>query len=643
MGLDSSDEDVDEYQLDEVNDPGSELMQALMEAEALGLVNEDVAHQDEQQEVVPELPITPFREPRLQLPLATSTLKRDARSSSSPALSEEVRSAPSQRRRLYTKQPGEEPVKKPAAAFEFSDDIDGVRIDAHQLFKTYTRLKPETRRLISKKVSQNKYRALEQLKHQKSTTIYGKLVEFSGDTDWETVRRLAERLLFHGMARDSTLEDVKRGYAMSVLVGELRNDSFQTTSDQSGAMRITGLPAILLTYIGEYGIVDVMSLTFSRLDGLPGSRELSYDERWELLQSMPADSVALLLQVHPTAHKLATALETLGVESCNRLRTPHWSMCTEVCAKTLQNRVLRIHGHLWITLKRQTVLLEQFKLPGTSYLPYVNWNAIQFLEGKSTRCAQSGYSGNVYTAIKKIGTIAQLSTLNPWADYPIRDVWITNLYSAGKITYQTAKQAYINTVHRVGYNLQALELVHEAKRKRELVDKMHRIEAELRATFRPWKTIDVVTEYQQQYLALKARYKFLVLDGDSCHGKTWFALSLNGIGRTLYTDCTAGFPNLKEYDGALYDAILMDEITPKCAIGIKKAMQASNELVTLGSSPTMCSAYTVHLHRCQIICCSNVWKAGLKKLNKADRNWLIANSFYVSVTEAMWVEPVAKE
>ena len=151
MVLDSSDEDVDEYQLDEVNDPGSGLMQALMEAEALGLVNEDVADQDEQQEVVPELPITPFREPRLQLPLATSTLKRDARSSSSTALSEEVRSAPSQRRRLYTQQPGEEPVKKSAAAFEFSDDIDGIRIDAHQLFKTYTRLKPETRRLISKK------------------------------------------------------------------------------------------------------------------------------------------------------------------------------------------------------------------------------------------------------------------------------------------------------------------------------------------------------------------------------------------------------------------------------------------------------------------------------------------------------------
>ena len=93
---------------------------------------------------------------------------------------------------------------------------------------------------------------------------------------------------------------------------------------------------------------------------------------------------------------------------------------------------------------------------------------------------------------------------------------------------------------------------------------------------------------------------------------------------------------MKDFDSSLYDAILMDAITPKCAISIKKAVQASNELVTLGSSPTMCNAYKLHLHRVQMICCSNVWSSGMKKLTKKDQQWLNSNARYLKVTETMW-------
>ena len=280
--------------------------------------------------------------------------------------------------------------------------------------------------------------------------------------------------------------------------------------------------------------------------------------------------------------------------------------------------------------------LEQFKLPGTAYLPYVNWTAVQFMEGKTTRSGQSGHSGNLYTCIDKIGQIVKDSTLEPWVDYPVRDVWITNLYASGKISYQTARQGYINTVHRVGYNLNALDMVHNDRQHKLLVEKVMRIEKEIRATFRPWKIIVVVVAWQEQYATLRTRYDFLVLDGDSKFGKTWYALSLNALGRTLYVDCTSGYPNLKEFTSEKYDAILLDEITPKVAISIKKAVQASNEIVTLGSSPTMCSAYKLHLHRVQIICCSNVWMSEMPTLSKMDANWLMSNCRYVAVTDSMW-------
>jgi hypothetical protein len=226
--------------------------------------------------------------------------------------------------------------------------------------------------------------------------------------------------------------------------------------------------------------------------------------------------------------------------------------------------------------------------------------------------------------------------LRPWEGYPVRDVWVTNALAAGKIGMEAAREYYCKTVHRVGYNLAALDIVQEYWKRKALRAKMMGIEVELRKTFRCWKTIPTVQEWRSQYERLEPRYKFLVLDGGSGFGKTWFAMSLNDVGRTLYTDCTAGVPYLKEYDPKEHSAILLDEVTPRCCISIKKAMQASNEMVTLAVSPTMCNSYSVHLHRCQIICCSNVWAESLRKLKKADRSWLQKNCYFVKVTEPMW-------
>ena len=628
------DETYFECEEDEHEDTGIDMADARHQASAWGM--DDDLEQDERDDMAAGSagPVTPVTPP--PLPLMFSR-KRNSTSSSSPALSESPHTAPPQRRRLYVKTPvADIPLKPVKVVEEFGVTIDGVPIDNHPMYKAYCKMNPDTRRLISKRASQHKYRVLEQLKKGETVLLYDRVLEKPPDADWETVRDSAEHVLFQCMARDEKMDKGRRGYAMSVLVAKLKNDAFPNRSP-TGSCRISGLPAILLTYIGDYGIIDVMTLQFKQRQGLPGDGQLSVDERWMLIFKMSLDEVALLLKEHPTVQKLAKDLETLGVDTCNRLHTPHWSMSVEVCGKTLQNRVLRVHGHLWVALKRQTVFLEQFKIPGTAYLPYVNWNAVQFMEGKTTRSGQSGHSGNLYTCIDKFGQILKDSTMKPWVDYPVRDSWITNLYASGKISYQTARQGYINTVHRVVYNLNALEVVHAEKQNKVLQEKVMRIEQEIRATFRPWRTIDAVLGWQAQYAALHPRYDFLVLDGDSKFGKTWYALSLNALGKTLYSDCTSGYPNLKEFDSAKHDAILMDEITPKCAISIKKAVQASNELVTLGSSPTMCNAYKLHLHRVQIICCSNVWMSDLKKLNKKDAKWLMSNCRYVNVTEALWL------
>ena len=132
---------------------------------------------------------------------------------------------------------------------------------------------------------------------------------------------------------------------------------------------------------------------------------------------------------------------------------------------------------------------------------------------------------------------------------------------------------------------------------------------------------------------------FLVLDGDSWFGKTKYALSLQPLGRTYYCDCTAGIPDLRDFDGERFSAILFDELSPKEGIKLKKCLQSSNEPVIMGVSPTMMSAYTVHVWRTRIIVCTNLWAAGMKKMRKVDRNWLAKNSVYLSVKEPLWVVP----
>eukprot|EP00975_Prorocentrum_lima_P001901 412853-Prorocentrum_lima.AAC.1 len=75
-----------------------------------------------------------------------------------------------------------------------------------------------------------------------------------------------------------------------------------------------------------------------------------------------------------------------------------------------------------------------------------------------------------------------------------------------------------------------------------------------------------------------ARFPFLVLIGESCTGKTQFALSLYGRETTYYINVqSADEPNLKDYQRCRHTAILMDEATPKFVVRHKALFQANSE------------------------------------------------------------------
>ena len=82
--------------------------------------------------------------------------------------------------------------------------------------------------------------------------------------------------------------------------------------------------------------------------------------------------------------------------------------------------------------------------------------------------------------------------------------------------------------------------------------------------------------------------------------------------------------------------LILDEMTPTCAVTLKKILQASNDDAVLGTSPTMLHAYVVNSYRTMIIITTNTWATGLLGMPKHDVEWLQMNCVYIHVVEPLW-------
>jgi len=539
-----------------------------------------------------------------------------------------------ERKRLRFKQAVAEPL--PPADLAPPLLIDGAAPGSHPLLARYLKLDPTLRRKASKRHSQQRYRLSQKLTKDKTVHIAGEMLTCNGDAAEATA--MVERALFKTIAADTskTLED--RGYALSQLA-RLEDGGDLGPLDQSTTPTVRGVPSVLLTYNGPDGLVDINSLELRRPGSAGDASPLSVPEKFALLRAMRTEDLCLLLQKNATVQKFFLALESTAVNTINRLHTPHWAVAVELCTSTLASSdVLRIHGHMWLALKNQILQLNDVAIFDGQCVPWANWSALKFFSGCSTRSANSAMAGAFYCTLCKIGTILQKSTCEPWVDFSVRDVWITSMFTANKITYETARESYVRSVHHVVANVAQLDYCEKQRRARELRLRVLRIEEELRLTMKPWKKVPAVDEWAQQYEKSLPRYCFLVLDGDSRFGKTKYALSLVPLGRMFYSDCTSGVPDLRDFDSGTYSGLLLDELSPRHAISLKKPLQASNELATMGVSPTMMSAYTIHTWKVRIVVCTNLWKTGLRKMKKVDRRWLEANSIYVPVGEPLWQE-----
>ena len=100
---------------------------------------------------------------------------------------------------------------------------------------------------------------------------------------------------------------------------------------------------------------------------------------------------------------------------------------------------------------------------------------------------------------------------------------------------------------------------------------------------------------------------------------------------------TGNEPDLREYDPTEIDLILYDEMPAAGILRQKKLFQGPPALVQLGASATNAFCYHVWVHQKLLVVCTNTWFEELQALGAADRNWLVANSVVVHVTEALYV------
>ena len=141
----------------------------------------------------------------------------------------------------------------------------------------------------------------------------------------------------------------------------------------------------------------------------------------------------------------------------------------------------------------------------------------------------------------------------------------------------------------------------------------------------------------QTYSEVEERYQLLVLHGPSCTGKSRLCKSLFGEERTLVIDVQhAAHPDLKEFDRAVHQALLLDEVSsPAFIVANKKLLQAHMDGAILGQSSTQLYSYEVWLWRIPIMLTTNNFD--FSGYTAADKNWITTNCVDVYIGESVWL------
>ena len=201
-------------------------------------------------------------------------------------------------------------------------------------------------------------------------------------------------------------------------------------------------------------------------------------------------------------------------------------------------------------------------------------------------------------------------------------------------------EEYIKIVTNVGGNIDNMKRLQREQEALCLEARLAHIKLSLNGTMRPFRSYEKVNEFHKQFEQIRGRYKFLVIEGKSQTGKTYFTKwMLGNPDRVFETNCaTCPEPELRDFKPLFHQIILFDEASPEMVIAQKKLFQAPPCMVELGCSTTNCHSYKVLVSGIRLVICSNGWSEALGNMkSQADKDWLNDNSFVLDVKSTpMW-------
>jgi len=218
--------------------------------------------------------------------------------------------------------------------------------------------------------------------------------------------------------------------------------------------------------------------------------------------------------------------------------------------------------------------------------------------------------------------------------------WIMALWQLRKLSHSSAKSKIMQARGRVGVLLKEITTVESMEETLHIEIEQKRVEESLRAHMKPFWDVPLVNEWKAQYdkmgptvlYGIQARFKFLVLNGPSCYGKTQYAQSIFGPAVTLLVPCqNVSSPCLKDYRRSYHKCIVFDECSSSTVVQNKMLFQANNDGVLLGQSQCNEFACWKYLYCTPIIVCCNAWLADIET-ESSEHQWLQTNSMVLAVT-----------
>jgi hypothetical protein len=255
-------------------------------------------------------------------------------------------------------------------------------------------------------------------------------------------------------------------------------------------------------------------------------------------------------------------------------RIKHYVFSIERCPATwLQARQDKVHIHVWFQKNARGVGLEPKDVRKLDAAPQLSTLISDWMGTRGVRLVAASWAGALYLQADKSGTLATRGTIQPFVGYPVKDYWITNLFSSEKTMPATAQSLYVRCVKRAVRNIHELEFVVAMWQRAELGADRREVNAERVSSQRPFAILPEVQQWHRQCERSVSRDRFLVLDGPSMTGKTKFALSRSpppADTMAFYVDCSAGLPDMRRFERHVHQLVVLEESKARTATELKK-------------------------------------------------------------------------